>query len=59
MYGLLTIKKILSIKEREGLSVRKAAKRFGLSPKQYLNRIKEWCQREREYIIQESWTWIV
>ena len=31
MYGISTIKKILSIKDREKLSIRKTAKRFGLS----------------------------
>ena len=38
MYGLSTIKKILSVKDREGLSIRKTAKRFELSP----NTIFKW-----------------
>ena len=31
MYGISTVKKVLSIKKREKLSIRKTAQRFGLS----------------------------
>ena len=41
MYTLRTRKKLLSIKEREGLSIRTAARRFGLSP----NTIFSWLKR--------------
>ena len=40
MYGISTVKKVLSIKKREKLSIRKTAQRFGLSTGQYINGIR-------------------